>query len=180
MKLRYYGFITILYIHPKSFGTTLEILHFSEAVQVCLNPAPITQSIIKSQQNKNQPPLALSSTSTPHTLNYTTTFQEGQRRSFPFQYLHKKILKSAPPPHFLINTRNKKDKILVSTTILISFGNTYSKEMNSSTRQIGLTHETINWTVAHKSWMEGCSRHTLGFSRFSNLPKHYLQKTNCF
>ena len=47
--------------------------------------------------------------------------------------------------------------------------------MNSSTRKTELTHETNNWEIAHKSWMERCSRQTLGFSR-RNLPKHYLQK----
>ena len=88
------------------------------------------------------------------TLNYTTPFQEGKRRSFPPLDLQKKILNSAPPLHSLINTTNKKDKMLDSSTILISFGNTSSKEMSSSTILIGLTHETNNWAVARKRWVE--------------------------
>ena len=34
--------LLVLYIHTKSFGTTLEIFHFPEAVQVFLNPTRIT------------------------------------------------------------------------------------------------------------------------------------------
>ena len=77
------SFITVLYIHPKSIGTTSEIFPFPEAVQVFLYATPITYSSINSHQNKNQPPLALSSTSTSHTVKYTTPIQESQRRRFP-------------------------------------------------------------------------------------------------
>ena len=34
--------LLVLYIHPKSLGTTLEIFHFPEAVQVFLNPTLFT------------------------------------------------------------------------------------------------------------------------------------------
>ena len=102
------SFITVLYIHPKSIATTLEIFPFPEAVQVFLYAIPITYSSINSHQNKNQPPLALSSTSTSHTVKYTTPIQDGQRRRFSLLDLHKKIQKSAQHPHSLINTRNKK------------------------------------------------------------------------
>ena len=47
----------VLLLHPKSLGTTLEIFHFPEAVQVFLNATPITYSSINSHWNKNQPPL---------------------------------------------------------------------------------------------------------------------------
>ena len=98
----------VLLLHPKSLGTTLEIFHFPEAVQVFLNATPITYSSINSHWNKNQPPLVLSSSSTPHTLIGTTPIQEGQRRSFPTLDLHKKILNSAPTTSFLINTKSEK------------------------------------------------------------------------
>ena len=42
------SFITVLYIHPKSIGTTLEIFPFPEAVQVFLYATPITYSSINS------------------------------------------------------------------------------------------------------------------------------------
>ena len=82
--------------------------HFPEAVQAFLNPAPITQGSINSQQNKIQVPLALSSINTPNILNYTTPLQGSLGRSFSPRELHKEILNSTPPPNSLINARNKK------------------------------------------------------------------------
>ena len=101
ITLRLHSDITVLlvlYFYPQSLGITLEIFHFPEALPVSLNPTHITYSSMDSQQNKNQPTLVLSSTSTPQTLNYTTLLQERQRRSFPplDLELHKKILNSAP------------------------------------------------------------------------------------
>ena len=43
-----FSFITVLYIRPKSIGTTLEIFPFPEAVQVFLYATPITYSSINS------------------------------------------------------------------------------------------------------------------------------------
>ena len=41
--LRWYqGTFKVLYTHPQSLGITLESFHFPEAVQVFLNPTPIT------------------------------------------------------------------------------------------------------------------------------------------
>ena len=109
------SFIIVLYILPKSIGTTLQIIHFPETVQVFLYATPITYNSINSHQNKNQPPMALSSTSTSHTVNYITQIQEGRKRRFPPLDLHKKILKSAQHTHSLINTRNKKRQSLEFT-----------------------------------------------------------------
>ena len=85
--LRWYqGNLKILYTHSQSLGITKETFHFPESVQMFLNPW-------------NQPLLTLSSTSTLHTLNYTTPLEEGLRRSFTPLGLHKEILSS---PHLFI------------------------------------------------------------------------------
>ena len=114
--------------------------------------------------------MALSSTSTAHTLNHTTLFQEGQKRRFPHLDLQKKILNSSPLPHSLINTRNTKRQ---------NHGFPHHPHFLWSQVKRRVTHETNNWPVVHKSWMERCLRHTLGFIR-GNLQKYYLQKKKLF
>ena len=69
--------LKVLYTDSWSREITLKTFHFFRTLQVFLNPTPTTQSTIKPQQNKSQPPSAQSSTNAPHALNYATPIAIG-------------------------------------------------------------------------------------------------------
>ena len=138
----------VLYLHPQSVGTTLKILYSCEAVKFSqsIHPLPKVASIPAIKQKQLNFDLIIYKHFTHTKLHHPT------RGRFHEMFFNPEVTQGnlgiTICPHCLHYHQNKKIKSCYSPSILISFSSTRNKKMNSSTRQIKLTHGINSWAIA--------------------------------